>query len=199
MRRRTLRAIVGSVASISIAAAQNASDPALNSPGFPVVSIPAFARRDDLPTTQLWNSPSNVLNLEFTPATLVLEVDGELVLRVNVPVYVDLDDDKTGGVHAVGPMLSLKRGGEYAVTIKNSLPSPDLSLPGVDQELQAGIDVTNFHVHGIHEWGGTPEQTMAATLPSNYLGGDNVLLHVEKGETFTWRGKLSEDHLPGGY
>jgi len=176
---------------------QTAVDPAANSPGFPVIKVPAFARLEELPLTQLWTNGSNVLNMEFTPATLVLEVDGNLVLRANIPVYLDLDDESTGGVHAVGPLLSLKRGDEYAVTIKNSLPTPNLNAPGVNETLQDGLDVTNFHVHGIHEWGGVPEQTLSAMDPSNYLGGDNVLLMVKQGETFTWNGKLSEDHLPG--
>lgn len=191
--------VVWTTACVSVRAQNTTStvDPATDFPEYPVVEIPAFARLDDLPVTKLWNNGSNVLNLDFTPATLVLKVDGELMLRAHVPVYVDLDDTATGRVHPVGPMLSLKRGGDYAVTIRNSLPRPDLTLPGVNETLQEGIDVTNFHVHGAHEWGGVPEQTVSAMEPSNYLGGDNVLLMVKQGETFTWTGKLPEDHLPG--
>ncbi len=173
------------------------TDPATNSPGYPVVEVPAGARLEDLPLTQLWNDGSNVLNLDFTPATLVLEVDGNVLFRANVPVYLDLDDDKTGGVHAVGPLLSLKRGQEYTVTIKNSLPAPNSNAAGANETLQHALDITNFHVHGMHEWGGVPVQSLSAAEPSNYLGGDNILLRVKQGETFTWNGKLSEDHLPG--
>lgn len=173
------------------------TDPATNSPGYPVVEVPAGARLEDLPLTQLWNDGSNVLNLDFTPATLVLEVDGNVLFRANVPVYLDLDDDKTGGVHAVGPLLFLKRGQEYTVTIKNSLPAPNSNAAGANETLQHALDITNFHVHGMHEWGGVPVQSLSAAEPSNYLGGDNILLRVKQGETFTWNGKLSEDHLPG--
>ena len=179
------------------AAAQIAgTDPAANSPGYPVVEVPVGARLDDLPLSKLWSNGSNVLNLDFTPATLVLQAGGDIMFRANIPVYVDLDVE-AGGINAVGPLLLLRRGEDYSVTIKNSLPTPNTNAAGFNDTLQFGIDVTNFHVHGIHEYGGVPAQTLSAMDPSAYLGGDNVLLMVKQGETFTWTGKLSEDHLPG--
>ncbi len=179
------------------AAAQIAgTDPAANSPGYPVVEVPVGARIDDLPLSKLWSNGSNVLNLDFTPATLVLQAGGDIMFRANIPVYVDLDVE-AGGINAVGPLLLLRRGEDYSVTIKNSLPTPNTNAAGFNDTLQYGIDVTNFHVHGIHEYGGVPAQTLSAMDPSAYLGGDNILLMVKQGETFTWTGKLSEDHLPG--
>lgn len=71
---------------------------------------------------------------------------------------------------------------------QGGLPGPTLRLrPGdtlrVDLVNNIGDGITNLHVHGLHV--------------SPLGNGDNVFLHIENGETFSYEFKLPENHPSG--
>jgi FtsP/CotA-like multicopper oxidase with cupredoxin domain len=119
---------------------------------------------------------------------LAKNADGSVLMRVEAPVYRNLDSDSET-LAPFGPLLRIQRGGWYAVNLKNNLePQP---FGNHTTEAEAGM--SNFHVHGLHVSGGVPSTDTATT----YLGGDNIFIKLSKGESNLYRATIPNDHLPG--
>ena len=119
---------------------------------------------------------------------LARNVDGSVLMRVEAPIYRDLDSN--GATLApFGPLLRVQRGGWYAVNLENNLQPQ----PGGNETTQANVGVTNFHVHGLHVAGGVPNITNA----EEYVGGDNIFVMLSQGDSTNFRATIPSDHLPG--
>lgn len=151
---------------------------------------------DDLPYASWLQKGSNDIDVSIELATLLAKNEnGSVLMRVNAPVY---RNQATGDIAPFGPLLSLKRGGEYKVKLTNNL----VKQPPGSNATQDNIGITNFHVHGIHESPGNVDRATA----SEYIGGDNIFIALESkniesdaGESITLFGTLPEDHLPGNH
>ena len=114
--------------------------------------------------------------------------DGSVLMRVDAPVYRNLDDDSET-LAPFGPLLRLQRGGWYTANVVNNLEPQ----PGGNRTTSAEAGITNFHVHGLHVGGGVPSIDTATT----YLGGDNIFIEIGEGESNFYRATVPNDHLPG--
>lgn len=151
---------------------------------------------EDLPYASWLQQGSNDLDISIEVATLLsTTTNGSVWMRVNAPVY---RNKATGDIAPFGPLLRLKRGGDYKIKLTNNL----VKQPPGSSATQRKIGTTNFHVHGIHESTGNVDRATA----SEYIGGDNVFIALDgkqnvssDGESLTLYGTLSEDHLPGNH
>ena len=109
-------------------------------------------------------------------------------MRVDAPVYRNLDDDSET-IAPFGPLLRIKRGGWYTANVLDNLEPQ----PGGNKSTSAEAGITNFHVHGLHVSTGVPSTDTATT----YLGGDNIFIMLEKGDSNLYRATVPNDHLPG--
>ena len=164
---------------------------------YPVVDFAVPGTRfEDLPYADWLQNGSNNIEVTIEVATLVAkDQNGSVIMRVNAPIY---RNEATGDIAPFGPMLTLKRGEQFQIKLKNNL----IKQTGGSNATQDHIGVTNFHVHGLHESTGTIDLATA----SNYSGGDNIFIALEgrddassPGNSLTLFGELPEDHLPGNH
>jgi len=108
--------------------------------GLPVVEFaPEGTKYEDLPQIKWFSEGSNGLELTIQVATLLARnKNGSILMKVNAPVY---RDDVTGDIGPFGPLLKLKRGGNYTVKVTNELEAIES-----DSILQTGMFANPAHV-----------------------------------------------------
>lgn len=83
-----------------------------------------------------------------------------------------------------GPTIRAKPGDTIELELINNLPTPDLNTT-IFHNICRDPDKTNMHPHGLHVSSQSP--------------GDNVLIVVNPGSTYTYKYEIPSDHMGGTF